>query len=312
MPLQFFSQDIQSLPFDEGLLSYLPEKKISALALVSFEWQNKIPTIPVHPLKAAHFNTLVCHGKQNVADNLLSHALPSRRQQFLLMPATFSDYSGRTFTCTAYEYAWWAKDTHMRRMLEKYMDDETKAKVLGRIEVITKIGLTYQQNGETKNSIHFDFSPLIDALQTYANGYNEWRDNHNWDAMKSAWINGVGEAQRDVVVHVANEYCRKDRSFSPTPQFDEERLPRELSFHSCDTIKAGSWFPLKTDALGYSYAIYRSPELARAGLGWAAYMQAGIEVDLAAIRQLDLVRTLELSTSLEVLKGEALSSSIGM
>lgn len=67
-----------------------------------------------------------------------------------------TDYSGRTFNCSAYEYAYWAKDTHMCRMLERYMDEETKAQILARITINDDTGLSYQQNGAVYQSSHFD------------------------------------------------------------------------------------------------------------------------------------------------------------
>ena len=77
-----------------------------------------------------------------------------------------TDYSGRTFKCTAYEYAYWAKDRHMCRMLEGSMDEKTKALMLKRCEEIEKKGLTYTQNGkEIKGSKHFDLTPLKTALK---------------------------------------------------------------------------------------------------------------------------------------------------
>src|SRR5690606_25060040 len=94
-----------------------------------------------------------------------------RAQELLLADnMSFTDYSGRIFTCTAYEYAYWAKDTHMCRMLEKYMDNTTKHDLLQRVQRIEELvgeglfkaprGLTYTQNGEEHHSAHFDLTPL--------------------------------------------------------------------------------------------------------------------------------------------------------
>ena len=72
-------------------------------------------------------------GNQDEAETLLT-ATPANIQTLLRTPGIFTDYSGRTFNCTTYEYAYWAKDTHMCRMLESYMDAETKAQMLARID----------------------------------------------------------------------------------------------------------------------------------------------------------------------------------
>jgi len=71
-----------------------------------------------HPsFQARHFLQDVAQGKQKEAEVLLT-TTPANTQTLLRTPGIFTDYSGRTFNCTAYEYAYWAKDTHMCRMLE--------------------------------------------------------------------------------------------------------------------------------------------------------------------------------------------------
>ena len=81
------------------------------------------------------FLTCVAYGKQDEAKILLQKINPS----YLLHEGTFTDYSGRKFTCTAYEYAYWAKDTHMQRMLEKYMDADIAQEMLRRVNEIERI-----------------------------------------------------------------------------------------------------------------------------------------------------------------------------
>jgi hypothetical protein len=77
------------------------------------------------------------------------------------------------------------------------------------------------------NKLNFDFHSLITALNTYVTNFNSqtWNDHQQHEA----WMK-VGKAQRDVPVHVAHEYCRLDRSFSPLPSFTEKALPRVLTF----------------------------------------------------------------------------------
>ncbi len=100
--------------------------------------------------------------------------------------------------------------THMCRMLENQMDADTKTSMLKRCEAIEKEGVTYKQHGvEIKGSNHFDFTPLKTALTNYVQGYNNWLKTGNWTAIKAAWM-AVGLAQRDLPVHVINEYCRRD------------------------------------------------------------------------------------------------------
>jgi hypothetical protein len=100
-----------------------------------------------HPSFQAYFLSSVAKATPDATDpthvktdaEALLTATPEHTQTLLRTPGVFTDYSGRTFNCTAYEYAYWAKDTHMCRMLERHMDDETKAYMLARIDEIERI-----------------------------------------------------------------------------------------------------------------------------------------------------------------------------
>jgi hypothetical protein len=104
----------------------------------------------------------VAKGKQDEAHTMLESS--EDKQTLLRAPGKFTDYSGRTFHCTAYEYAYWAKDTHMQRMLERHMDDETKAFLLGQIDAIEHSGLAYQQHGVPYQNAHYDMSFVLKNL----------------------------------------------------------------------------------------------------------------------------------------------------
>src|SRR3990167_10661202 len=261
----------------------------------------------------AKFLECVAYGQQNKAENLLTQVFqgqPARIQAALLDHGTFTDYSGRTFHCSAYEYAYWAKDTHMCRMLEHHMNDETKAAMAARIDEMKRIddatgqpvGLVYQQAGQEHRSAHFDFTPLKEAYQRYFDGYDAWYATNNWDAMDAAWLD-VGKAQRNVPAHVAQEYCRPDRSFYPRPEFNEATLPRVFTFYNWATGHDGSWFPLaaSNSGLGFNFALLqggrRSIACGRGARPLRAAASACLQVDLAAIIRLDEVRTVDLTQS---------------
>ncbi len=262
------------------------------------------------------FLECVAYGQQYKAEKLLSQVFlgkPERIQAALLHRGTFATYAGETFNCRAYEYAYWAKDTHMCRMLERYMDDETKAQMLTRIDAIEAHGLTFQQNDEEHRSAHFDFTPLKEAYQRYLSGYDAWWVGNEEVAMDAAWLD-VGKAQRNVPAHVAQEYCRPDRSFRPVPEFNEATLSRVLTFWNCATGRDDSWFPLAApnSGLGFSFA------LARAGARYAEaddvpflhWDTRAPRYDLAAVIHLDEVRTADLTQSREHLNPPATSQSM--
>ena len=278
------------------------DKTLSALALTSKESNRLFKTDRLF----TKFLQQVAFGGQDKVEGLFTLLIKQKRdkeiQELLCKAGTVTDYSGRTFHCTAYEYAYWAKDTHMCRMLERNMDEDTKALMLKRCEAIEKDGLKYTQNGKKCCTSHFDLTPLKTALKDYVDGYDNWYNTDNWDKMKAAWMK-VGLAQRDVPAHVIHEYCRSDRSFDPTPKFNEDKLPRGSLFYNYLTGKEQSLFPLLitgTSGIGLDFGLVRG---ARAW--WGGWHNPGVAeamVDLLAVSRLDEVRTVDLKQSLENLK----------
>jgi hypothetical protein len=146
------------------------------------------------------FLTRVAFGLQDQVEQLFTDvysANPANIQAVLRNQGQFTDYSGRTFNCSASEYAYWAKDTNMCLMLAHYMDDENKAIIAARIDNIEHIdttsgqpiGLVYRQAGLQHRSAHFDFSPLKAAYQHYC----ELRNTPSMDAITAA-LTAVGRA----------------------------------------------------------------------------------------------------------------------
>ena len=299
------------------------------LARITDEQFEKMPdavkvACRAHPtFQMRQFLPGVAKGKQNEADALLT-ASSGNKQVLLRTPGVFTDYSGRTFNCTAYEYAYWAKDTHMCRMLERHMDDETKAYMLARIDEIERrnadtgqpMGLGYSQGGLEHRSAHFDLTPLKNALQQYVDSYDNWKRENNLDAMRAA-RREVGILQRDLPVHVVNEYCRPDRSFFPRPEFNEEALPRSLIFYNYNTNSEQALFPLvvsDTAGLGIDFALIRGMGLVAwaVRVAWAGHGRREPGQDLAAVSRLDEVRTVDLTRSRESLLPTDLEPSHSM
>ena len=252
------------------------------------------------------FLDCVAKGQQTQAECLLTER--SDKQLLLLTSATFTDYSGRTYHCTAYEKAYWDKDIRLCRMLERHMDEATKAEMSARIDTMERSGLVYQQHGQEHRSPHFDLTPLRTALHEYIAGYGNWCRTDNLLAIKAAWMN-VGHAQRDVPAHVAQEYCMLGRSFDPCPSFsvNEESWPRTLQFCNYGTGDEGLWFPLTpspTSGLGFDFALWR--EGRKGGLrmparnlwaGPAGPSSRTVEMNLTAVIRLDEVRATDLTQS---------------
>ena len=250
-------------------------------------------------------------------------AIPDKTQTLLQTPGSFTDYSGRTFNCTAYEYAYWAKDIRMCCMLESHMSDETRVLMLARINEIESSGLEYLQDGKTYRTKHYDLTPLKQAIQQYVDGCLEWdrdRSGVNVAAQTAAWLK-IGKAQRDVPAHIAQEYCMKGRPFWPLPSFNVDRegilkktLLMDLDFYNWITGRDEFWFPSKSASsyLGHDLSIIRGADIAFGEGHWFGEFGSKTNCDkilrdLEAINLLDQVRSEELAFSLAYLNFSAMA-----
>ncbi|WP_392538896.1 hypothetical protein [Legionella sp. 227] len=239
-------------------------------------------------------------GKQHKAEKIVD-----MHPELQLKPGTITDYSGRTFkNITAYEYAYWAKDTHMCRMLERHMDRETKLAMLKRCEAIEKNGLTYERHGVViQGSKHYDITPLLNALKDLRDYLqNEFAFDFNLNNLKRNQL-PVVRAQCDVPVHVANEYCRVDRSFYPTPTFKDETLPRKLYV---DDMRRGPykyWFPWTDENSDRCFLLrVAADRCSTPDVLSPLRVVKAIDIDLKALMHLDKVRTEELAELQEKLR----------
>jgi len=272
-------------------------------------------TLFKNDIKFSRFPQLVSYGKQDEIEKLFGQLKKQDIQEFLCTPGTATDYSDRTFNCTPYEYAYWAKDTLMCRMLELNMDEDTKAQMLKRCKAIEKDGLEYIQNGKKCRTKHVDLTPLTTAMKDFVDNYDHWKNNEMWDAMEAAWMK-VGLAQRNVPAHVIHEYCRSDRSFDPLPSFNEGKLTRRSLVYNSKTNKQESVFPLVitgTSGLGLDFALIRSPTPE-----WGAVATCtppfgeDLLIDLLAVSRLDEIRTVDLKQSLDNLKPKEPEYKLGL
>lgn len=154
-------------PQDEATMTVDIEPEVLVDKLGDLQWE-RLPKEVVDACRALPSFKVrqllddVAKGKQEEANTVLKSS--DDIQALLRTPGKFTDYSGRTFKCTAYEYAYWAKDTHMCRMLESHMDDETKAFMLEKVNEMEHSGLAYQQHGQSYKNPHYDMSFVLKNL----------------------------------------------------------------------------------------------------------------------------------------------------
>jgi hypothetical protein len=307
-----------------------PDKVLKEALLVQFK-QERPDFKPKIDVK--QFLQHVAYGEQNEAEALLQQDPELAQALLQAYDIPFTDYSSRTFKCTAYEYAYWAKDTHMQRMLEKYicMNEETRELMLQRVQDIEKLvpssapgglykpspepqGLHYTTTDKQGQMIehraaHFDLTPLISALTHYADEHNKTKNKteSDWTALDKIWIEEVGRAQRDIPAHIAHEYCHPDRSFLDVlynqtllDATNPDNLKRQLGFYNYVTRNNDLWFSpgsyLVDSGLGFSFGILRTRGEPRGGSprDWPG----GLMTDPFALTAIDKVRTNDLQQSL--------------
>jgi hypothetical protein len=158
----------------------------------------------------AIFLNLVVEGEQDQAEAMLRQT-----PELALFPGIVTDLSGRIFdNITGFQYAAWALDSHMWRMIRKYLPNAAaREQVKG-----LKTGLWVAQHGESAS-----WQNLIDALD----GVIKLCNQNEYNAADVKWRRDVGDAQLLLPVHVVNQYCHPKRSFYPCLDFnDQSPLPR--------------------------------------------------------------------------------------
>ncbi|MBA2649860.1 MAG: hypothetical protein H0U75_09765 [Legionella sp.] len=245
--------------------------------------------------------SFVAQGNQYKAEQL------SNPKHFLVK-ADVTDYSFRAFKCiSAYEYALWAGDKHMARMIEDKVRHATNpdAECI-RTELLrqwrelklNRKGLHYTLNDQEYCEVEYNPKSLFAAYQFYITNYQTWVENSQWVELNQAWC-AVGSQQKLMPAHAIQEMCMK-RSFKPIPRFEESRLVR--AFDICDYMTgiAGKVFPLGesiTEGLGINFALGRTiteRPLAQVTGQWGGGSHGAVD-DREALKSLFEIRNSELS-----------------
>jgi len=150
---------------------------------------------------------------------------------------------------------------------------------------------------------HYDFTPLITALQEYVDNYLNWTDEERI----AHWCTVVALLQRYIPAHVAQHYCNPNESFVQThttdtpPTFKEQTLKRTLILYNNLENQLVSWWPMRavagSEVLGVDFGNLRG---ARDGECGCARGERGLSrlgaamCDLTALTALCKMRTSEL------------------
>jgi predicted RNA-binding protein with EMAP domain len=224
-----------------------------------------------------------------MAHKLFQPNLVSKFLELLTSGKIFKDIS-------AIQYASWAYDMHMLKMLLDFVPDGKKQKVSQQLEELETKGTAYGK--------HFDFIKTRTAYQTYIDHYDAW----DYQQCQAHWCGQVGGTQRDWPSHLVEEMCFHNRPFDPVPTFKENNLPRGAVF-----FNGAPWFPLMVGVgVGFDFACYRFGAGRARGGGGAAAPGGGVRlaVNLAALGRLYEVRTLELTELKQLLLNLAPAGSL--
>ncbi|HIF0232821.1 TPA: F-box protein [Legionella pneumophila] len=217
-------------------------QKLSNLDLVTFARASKYylglfqPVIDVP--KLLHH---VTRGEHDVVTMMLKQDL-----RLIFKRGFVTDCSGREFEhISGFEYALWALDKHMWTAMIACIPSngagkKVFAQLIAQYNKVNTIGVTYRLHGKTITEQHFDFeNTLIKELQTQVDSINAPGEK-NWDAIDKQWREGVGGAQKQLPMHIVDEYCSNE-PFYPVPKFTSQPKSSK-QFYNWITKKVEKWF----------------------------------------------------------------------
>lgn len=268
-------------------------KNLSIRDLINLSRTSKLHVTLFKPLiDVPKFLHHVTRGEHDAVEAMLN-----KDMSLIFKRGLVTDCSGREFeNVSGFEYALWALDKHMwAKMIVCIPRNEEGRKVFARLiaqyHKVNKDGVTYRFNGETIIEKHFDFeNTIIKELQTQADSIRA-PGPKDWKSIDKQWREGVGGAQKQLPMHVVDEYCSNDE-FYPVPKFISQPKSSK-QFYYLITDKDENWF--STDSkLAVDFAIFKAsygamatPSCCQRPSAWRAY-------DLDAMKALCEVRTLDL------------------
>ncbi|HGF1595810.1 TPA: hypothetical protein ACF9NF_002046 [Legionella pneumophila] len=214
-------------------------------------------------------------------------AILRQHPEDLLVSHRLRDISGAEFaSITLLQHAMWTKDVwYMANMfIDCLPKNERGEKIRVALEQQAKQhmnkGTVYQLNGKHHCEVHFNLQPLITALRTYVEKYDNWTEQER----EKHWCTVVGLAQTLIPAHIRHHYCDPDEAFWDNPDFKKPKLKRSLEIYNWVLGKSQLWAESLT-GLGRDFGIY-------AGAGGRGRRGSGVpRANLTALTALDKTRT---------------------
>jgi hypothetical protein len=212
----------------------------------------------------------------------------------LLVVRPLRDISGAEFEpISLFQHCLWTKDVRYmaNMMLDCLLQNEQGERI--RLELVRQYeehmakGASYQLKGvRHENERHFNLQPLITALRTYVENYENWTDQER----EQHWCTIVGLAQTLIPAHIRHHYCDPEEAFWNSPNFSKPKLTRSLEIYNRVSSRTQLWSEGLV-GLGSDFGIY----VGWLGGAWQTCLGIGAsvssEASLAALVALDEVRT---------------------
>ena len=255
-----------------NIAEHLSTQDIRSLSLVSKDEHTFVGPVLRRREQIDPLLRHVARGEQAQAQVML-HADPS----LMFERSSVTELSGRTFpSVSGFEYALWAMDTRMWRMMLECIPEtpagvQMKEILLIQKEKLETEGLSFDLEGQRfEHQHHFDLMPLRLAMQ----GYADLNELYTPDQ----FFHVIGHEQGLVPAHLAQEYCCRSyqnaHGFHERTEHDFESLVFERSLELAPDFgvndeRQWSWWPLNDDlscVIGRDFAVSFVDGYARARL----------------------------------------------
>jgi hypothetical protein len=166
----------------------------------------------------------------------------------------------------------WTKDVfYMANMMldclpQNEQGEAIRLKLVRQYEEHMAQGVIYQlKRVKHENERHFNLQPLITALRTNAENYNDWTKEER----ELHWCTLVGLAQNLIPAHIRHHYCDPDETYwRNSPNFNKPKLKRSLKIYNWVEDASQLWTE-GLAGLGADFGIFGGLQPGYVGHAWA-------------------------------------------
>lgn len=194
----------------------------------------------------------VIAGNQDKAQKILQI-----RPDLVAKRGLISDWSGRVFYCSPFEYALWALDVKymcpmMLGCLPRNKTGEVlKRQLLEQAQAVGENGLCYKLDDQVYQEKYFSLELLKNVLKIYIEGFAIW----SLSKQEEYWCTVIGKVQLLLPAHIRQHYCDPEESFYDEPTFMKPKFTRSLKFRNWVGAELDDLWDGNLTRLGVDFAI---------------------------------------------------------